>query len=59
VLGVIRGVGFPAYVTSTFGIWLLGFFLLATTGAHDKAFTANAVGHTSRTDIGAAEAGMA
>jgi GPR1/FUN34/yaaH family len=43
VLGVIRGMGYPAYVTSTFGIWLLGFYLLATSGAHDKTFTANAL----------------
>jgi hypothetical protein len=43
VLGVIRGMGYPAYVTSTFGIWLIGFYLLGTAGAHDKAFTANAL----------------
>lgn len=43
LLGIIRGIGYPAYVTCTFGIWLLGFYLLATTGAHDKAFTANAL----------------
>jgi len=30
-------------VTSTFGIWLLGFYLLATSGAHSKDFTVNAV----------------
>jgi succinate-acetate transporter protein len=43
VLGIVRGMGYPAYVTSTFGIWLLGFYLLATTGAEDEAFTPNAL----------------
>lgn len=44
VLGIIRGIGYPAYVTTTFGIWLLGFFLLITSGAENKEFTPNALG---------------
>lgn len=43
VLGIIRGIGYPAYVTTTFGIWLLGFYLLATSGAANKEFTPDAL----------------
>jgi uncharacterized protein len=42
LFGIVRGNGYPAYVMSTFGIWLLGFFFLATQGAESKAFTADA-----------------
>lgn len=44
VLGMIRGIGYPAYVTSTFGLWLVGLFLLVTSGATNKAFTPDALG---------------
>jgi hypothetical protein len=43
VLGIIRGIGYPAYVTSVFGIWLLGFYLLITSGAASKEFTPDAL----------------
>jgi succinate-acetate transporter protein len=43
ILGIIRGMGYPAYVVSTFGIWLLGFYLLITSGADNKEFTPNAL----------------
>jgi GPR1/FUN34/yaaH family len=43
VLGLIRGIAYPAYVTSIFGIWLIGFYLLITSGAENKAFTPNAL----------------
>jgi hypothetical protein len=43
VLGIIRGIGYPAYVTTTFGIWLLGFYLLITSGAASKEFTPDAL----------------
>ena len=32
VLAVIKGSAYPGYVTSVFGIWLIGFYLLITTG---------------------------
>lgn len=44
VLGIIRGQAYQGYVTSTFGIWLIGFFLLLTAGAKDKTFTPDAIG---------------
>jgi succinate-acetate transporter protein len=44
VLGLIRGQAYQGSVTCTFGIWLLGFFLLLTVGANGKAFTPDAVG---------------
>jgi hypothetical protein len=43
ILGIIRGIGYPAYVTTTFGIWLLGFYLLITSGAASKEFTPDAI----------------
>jgi succinate-acetate transporter protein len=43
VLGMIRGIGYPAYVTTTFGIWLIGFYLLVTSGAANKEFTPDAL----------------
>jgi len=43
ILGIIRGIGYPAYVITTFGIWLLGFYLLITSGAANKAFTPDAI----------------
>jgi GPR1/FUN34/yaaH family len=43
VLGLIKGIAYPAYVTSIFGIWLIGFYLLVTSGAENKAFTPNAL----------------
>jgi hypothetical protein len=43
VLGIIRGIGYPAYVTTTFGVWLLGFYLLVTSGAANKEFTPDAL----------------
>lgn len=43
ILGLIRGMGFPAYVNGTFGIWLLGFFGLVTKGAESESFTPNAL----------------
>jgi succinate-acetate transporter protein len=44
VLGLIRGQAYQGYVTCTFGIWLIGFFLLLSVGTKDKAFTPDAVG---------------
>lgn len=43
VLGIIRGIGYAGYVTTTFGIWLFGFYLLVTSGAANKEFTPNAL----------------
>jgi succinate-acetate transporter protein len=43
VLGVIRGNSYPGYVTTTFGIWLIGFYLLVTSGAASKEFTPDAL----------------
>lgn len=43
VLGLIRGIAYPAYVTTIFGIWLIGFYLLVTSGAESKAFTPDAL----------------
>jgi hypothetical protein len=43
VLGIVRGIGYPAYVTSTLGIWLFGFYLLVTSGAANKEFTPDAL----------------
>jgi succinate-acetate transporter protein len=44
VLGVIRGQAFQGYVMATFGIWLLGLYMLFTHGAGQKDFTPDAVG---------------
>ena len=44
VLGLIRGQAFLGYVTSVFGIWLLGLYCLFTAGAARKDFTPDAVG---------------
>jgi succinate-acetate transporter protein len=44
VLAIIRGQAYQGSVASTFGIWLIGFFLLLTVGVKDKAFTPDAVG---------------
>jgi len=43
ILALIRGSTYPGYVTSVFGIWLIGFYLLITTGAASKAFTPDAL----------------
>jgi succinate-acetate transporter protein len=43
VLGIIRGIGYAGYVTTTFGLWLVGFYLLVTSGAENKAFTPDAL----------------
>jgi succinate-acetate transporter protein len=43
ILAVIRGSSYPGYVTSVFGIWLIGFYLLITTGAASKTFTPDAL----------------
>ncbi len=43
VLAVIRGIAYRGYVTTVFGIWLLGFYLLITSGAENKAFTPDAL----------------
>jgi len=43
ILAVIRGNAYPGYVTSVFGIWLLGFYLLITSGAASKEFTPDAL----------------
>jgi GPR1/FUN34/yaaH family len=43
VLAVIRGIAYRGYVTTIFGIWLLGFYLLITSGAANKAFTPDAL----------------
>jgi hypothetical protein len=43
VLAVIRGIAYRGYVTTIFGIWLLGFYLLLTSGAENEAFTPDAV----------------
>ena len=43
VLAVIKGSAYPGYVTSVFGIWLIGFYLLITTGAASKEFTPDAL----------------
>jgi succinate-acetate transporter protein len=43
ILAVIKGSAYPGYVTSVFGIWLIGFYLLITTGAASKEFTPDAL----------------
>jgi hypothetical protein len=43
VLAVIRGIAYRGYVTTIFGIWLLGFYLLITSGAQNKEFTPDAL----------------
>lgn len=43
ILGIVRGDGFAATVTCTFGIWLLGFDLLDTKGAATEGFMPNAL----------------
>jgi len=43
ILAVMRGVTYPGYVLSIFGIWLLGFYFLITAGAGSKEFTPNAL----------------
>jgi hypothetical protein len=43
ILGVIRGNSYPGYVTSVFGIWLIGFYLLITSGPDQKTFTPDAL----------------
>ena len=43
VLAIIKGSSYPGYVTTVFGIWLLGFYLLITSGAASKEFTPDAL----------------
>ena len=43
LFGIVRGMAYPAYVTTTFGIWLLGFYLLVTSGAEKPTFTPDAL----------------
>ena len=43
MLAVIRGLAYRGYVTTIFGIWLLGFYLLITSGAANEAFTPDAL----------------
>jgi hypothetical protein len=43
VLGLIRGITHSAYVSTTFGIWLLGFYMLVTSGAAREEFTPDAL----------------
>jgi hypothetical protein len=43
VLGIVRGLRYPAYLTGMFGLWLIGLYLLVTVGADSKEFTPNAV----------------
>lgn len=43
ILALIRGVTYPGYVLSVFGIWLWGFYFLITAGAASKDFTPNAL----------------
>ena len=43
MLAVIRGLAYRGYVTTIFGIWLFGFYLLITSGAANKAFTPDAL----------------
>jgi succinate-acetate transporter protein len=43
ILAVIKGSAYPGYVTSVFGIWLIGFYLLITSGAASKEFTPDAL----------------
>ena len=42
LLAIVRGDGYPAWVLSTFGIWLIGFFLLAQFGTENEHFTPDA-----------------
>ena len=45
ILGVIRGRSstYAGYVTTVFGIWLIGFYFLITSGAASKEFTPDAL----------------
>jgi hypothetical protein len=45
VLAIIKGLGYPAYVVTIFGVWLIGFYLLTTSGAANAAFTPDAVAY--------------
>ena len=43
LLAIMRGVTYPGYVLSIFGIWLWGFYFLITAGAAHKDFTTDAL----------------
>ena len=43
LLALMRGLGYPGYVLSIFGIWLWGFYFLITAGAGSKEFTPDAL----------------
>ena len=43
ILALMRGVTYPGYVLSIFGIWLWGFYFLITAGAGSKDFTPDAL----------------
>src|SRR5215472_15073161 len=43
IIAVLKGNAYPGYVTSIFGIWLIGFYLLITSGAASKEFTPDAL----------------
>lgn len=43
VLGLIRGMAYPGYITTIVGLWFIGFFMIVTKGAHTEAFTPNAI----------------
>lgn len=43
VITVIRGFAYAGYVTTTFGIWLFGFYMLITSGVTNKEFTPDAL----------------
>jgi succinate-acetate transporter protein len=43
VLAIIKGIAYPGYVTAIFGLWLIGFYLLVTSGAASKEFTPDAL----------------
>jgi hypothetical protein len=43
ILALMKGLSYPGYVLSIFGVWLLGFYFLITAGAASKEFTPDAL----------------
>ncbi len=44
ILYLLRGQGYQASILCSFGLWLLGLYLLLTLGAENKSFSPDAVG---------------
>jgi len=42
IISIVRGSVYSGYIVTAFGLWLIGFFLMATTGVKAAAFTTDA-----------------